>query len=227
MPNRKVLREAAKHRRRKSKFARRVYRQHRQDVPYLILQLAGPTQAAHDQAFDLLGEMGDTIVSELLEALQDPTLEPDAADEVVSLLGVAGDQRAGPTLWAFFQANRDDPERASTAAMSLASLGDTRVLPYVREDLEAADEESVANAVSSLIFLGELEDVDRLRATHLRHLTNHEIRTGVANAILTILGETDRATLNRTLDEIQTNPSCRALWTDIWHILDTEFGQKP
>jgi len=96
MPNRKVLREAEKHRRRRRK------RQHRQDVPYLIRQLAGPTQAAYDRAFDLLGKMGDTIVSELLEALQDPTLEPVAADEVVSLLGVAGDQRARPALWAFF-----------------------------------------------------------------------------------------------------------------------------
>ena len=100
------------------------------------------------------------------------------------------------------------------------------MLPHVRENLEAADEESVASAVASLVFLGELEDVDRLRATHLRHPTNHEIRAGVAHAILAILEETDRATLNRTLDEIQAKPSCRALWSDIWHILDTEFGKN-
>ena len=226
MPNRKVLREAAKHRRRRRKSARRAYRQHRQDVPHLIQQLAGPTQAVHDRAFDLLSEMGDTVVPELLEALQDPRLEPVAADEVISLLGATGDERARPALWACFQANRDDPEQASTAALTLAMLGDTRVLPYVREALEAADEEVVANAVTSMITLGELEDVARLQATHLQHLTNAEIRMEVVSAILAILGETDRATLNRTLDEIQTSSVYRALWTDIWSILDTDFGQN-
>jgi HEAT repeat protein len=172
----------------KRRSAQRLYQRYEHQVPTLIRQL-GTNQAAHDRAFGLLSKMGETIVTELLEALADPTLDPIAADEVVSLLGAAGDQRARAALWAFFEANRDDPERASTAALSLSGLGDERVLPYVRTSLQARDEELVSSAVASMISLGEMEDVDRLRLVHLRFLANREIRVGVASAILTILSE--------------------------------------
>jgi HEAT repeat protein len=143
---------------------------------------------------------------------------------VVSLLGAAGDQRAQTALWAFFEANRDDPERASTAALSLSGLGDERVLPYARQSLQASDEELVSNAVASLISLGELEDVDRLRLVHLRFLANREIRVGVASAILTILGEADEATMRRKMDEIEAGPMDAELWDDIWSILRQQLG---
>jgi HEAT repeat protein len=223
MPNSNVLQEAARLRRRKRRSAERLYRRYQQQVPALIRQF-GTTQAVHDRTFDLLNKMGDTIVAELLEALTDPVLDPIAADEVVSLLGAAGDQRARAALWAFFEANRDDPERASTAALSLSGLGDERVLPYVRQSLQARDEELVSNAVASLISLGELEDVDRLRLVHLRFLANYEIRVGVASAILTILGETDEETMRRKLDEIEASPVDAGLWDDIWSILEQQSG---
>jgi len=224
MPNRKVLREAATRRRRKRKSAERVYWRYRSQVPAMIRHLGGPTQADHDRAFRLLSQMGGAIVSELLDALADPSLDPIAADEVVSLLGAAGDPRSQPALWDFFQAHHDDPERASTAALSLAGLGDVRVLPFVRESLRWRDEELVADAVASLIILGELEDIDRLRVTYLRHLSNSEIRMGIASAIFAILAETDEETGTRTLDEIEASPVDSALWGDIWLILDRQFG---
>ena len=223
MPNDRVLQEAARLRRRKRRSAQRLYRRYQQQVPALIRQL-GTTQTAHDRSFDLLSRMSDTIVTELLEALADPTLDSIAADEVVSLLGAAGDQRARAALWAFFEANRDDPERASTAALSLSGLGDERVLPYVRQSLQARDEELVSNAVASLISLGELEDVDRLRLVHLRFLGNREICVGTASAILTILGETDEATMRQKMDEIKASPVDAGLWDDIWSILEQQFG---
>ena len=151
MPNQKVLQEAAEMRRRKRRSAERVYRRHQQEVSTVSRQLGGTPsppgqseQATHDRAWDLLSKMGETAAAELLEALADPTLDPIAADEVVSLLGATGDQRARPALWAFFEANRHDSERASTAALSLSMLGDERVLPYVRQALQAKDEELVA-----------------------------------------------------------------------------------
>ena len=103
MPNQKVLQEAAEMRRRKRRSAERVYRRHQQEVSTLIRQLGGTParpgqseQATHDRALDLLSKMGETAAAELLEALADPTLDPIAADEVVSLLGATGDQRARP-----------------------------------------------------------------------------------------------------------------------------------
>jgi len=162
----------------------------------LVRQLAGPTQAEHDQAFDLLRQMGDTVVSELLAALADPTLDEIAADGVVSLLGMTGDDRAREPLWEFFQAHQDDLECASTAALSLAYLADERVLPFVRQALDADDEEIVSNAVVSLFVIGTMEDIPRLRDLHRGHLTNQEIRSAIANAVLTILGETGQRTFN-------------------------------
>ena len=226
MLNFKILKIGAERRREMRPTSERLYRQHRDQVPRLIRQLAGPTQAEHDQAFDLLSQMGEMVASELLDALADPTLDDIAADEVVSLLGVTGDERAREPLWNFFQAHQDDLERASTAALSLSGLGDDRVLPFLRQTLYADDEEFVANAVAAMITVGTMEDIPRLREIHRQHLTNWEIRYGIANAILTIVGETDQRTLNRTLDDIQARFADRRLWDDIWAILEHDFGTK-
>jgi len=224
MPNRKVMKAAAEHRCQTRPQAERAYHEHGARAHELIRQLAGPTQADHDLAFDQLVRMGEFVASELLDALADPTLDPTAADQVVSLLGGTGDERAREPVWQFLQANRGDPERVSTAALSLASLGDDRALPHLREGLDADDEEPVANGVAGMIMLGQLEDVPRLRQVHHRHRANREIRFGVANAVLTILGETDQRTFNRMLDEIRTSFADRDLWADIWDILESEFG---
>jgi hypothetical protein len=225
MPNLKILKVNADRRREMRPAAERLYRQHRDQVPGLIRQLAGPAQAEHDQAFELLSQMGEMIASELLDALADPTLDDVAADEVVSLLGLTGDDRAREPLWEFFQA-QDDLERASSAALSLSGLGDDRVLPFLRRTLDSADEELVSNAVAAMITVGTTEDIPQLREVHRRHPANWEIRFGIANVILTILSETDQATLNRTLDDIQARFADRHLWDDIWAILDSEFGEK-
>jgi HEAT repeat protein len=226
MPNLKVMKAAAERRRQMRPKAERLYRQYRDQVPRLIRQLAGPTQAEHDQAFELLSQMGEMVASELLDALADPTLDDIAADEVVSLLGMTGDERAREPLWNFFQAHQDDLERASTAALSLSGLGDDRVLPFLRQTLDADDEEIVSNAVAAMIAVGTMEDIPHLREVHRKHLTNWEIRFGIANAILTIVGETDQRTFNRTLDDIQASFADRYLWDDIWAILEREFGAK-
>jgi len=135
-------------------------------------------------------------------------------------------------VWQFLQANLDDPERVSTATLSLAGLGDDRALSYLRRGLDAEDEELVANAVAGMIMLGQPgmimlgqpEDIPHLRQVHRRHRANREIRFGIANAVLTILGETDQRTFNRTLDEIRTSFADRDLWADIWAILESQFG---
>ena len=226
MPNLKIMEAAAERRRQMRPEAERLYRQYRDQVPRLICQLAGPTQAEHDRAFDLLSQMGEMVASELLDALADPTLDDIAADEVVSLLGVTGDERAREPLWEFFQAHQGDLERASAAALSLGTLGDDRVLPFLRQTLGADDEELISNAIAAMVNVGTMEDVPQLRRIHRQHLTNWEIRYGIANAILTIVGETDQHTFNRTLDGIQASFADRYLWDDIWTILDHEFGTK-
>lgn len=224
MPNRKVMDAAAERRRKLRPQAERVYRKYGDRVHELIRQLAGPTQEDHDRAFDRLLRMGEFIAPALLEALADPALDPFVADEIVSLLGGTGDERAREPVWQYLQTYRDDPERVSTAALSLAGLGDERALPYLREGLDSQDEEVVANAVAALIMLGEMEDIPRLREIHRRHRANREIRMAIASAVLTIVGETDQRTFNRTLDEIRTSFADRALWGDIWTILESEFG---
>lgn len=226
MPNRKLLEAAAERRRRMRPQAERVYQKYGARTHELIRQLAGPTQEDHDRAFDWLSRMGEFITPVLIEALADPMLDPFVADEVVSLLGSTGDERAREPVWQYLQTYHDDPERVSTAALSLASLGDERALPYLREGLNSRDEEVVANAVAALIMLGETEDIPRLREVHRRHRANREIRSGIASAVLTILGETNQRTFNRMLDEIRTSFADRALWEDIWEILEGEFGSK-
>jgi HEAT repeat protein len=219
------MKAAAERRQQMRPTAERLYHQYRDQVPLLIRQLAGPSQAEHDQAFELLSQMSQMIVSELLDALGDLRLDVIAADEVVSLLSLAGDERACEPLWQFFQA-QDDLGRASTAALSLSGLGDERVLPFLRRTLDADDEELVSNAVAAMITVGMMEDIPRLREIHRKHLTNWEVRFGIANVILTILGETDQRTFNRTLDDIQASFADRRLWDDIWAILEREFGSK-
>ena len=224
MPNRKVMEAAAENRSKMRPQAKRAYRKYGARVHELIRQLAGPTQADHDLAFDRLARMGEFVASELLQALADPTLDPTATDEIVSLLGGTGDERAREPVWQFLQANQGDPERVSTAALSLAGMGDDRALPYLREGLDSDDEELVANGVAGMIMLGQLEDIPRLRQVHRRHRANREIRFGVANTVLTILGEINQRTFSRTLDEIRTSFADRDLWADIWAILESEFG---
>ena len=226
MANRKVMEAAAERRRKMRPQAERAYRKYGARARQLIRQMGGPTQADHDRAFDRLIRMGELITSELLEALADPTLDPFATDEVVSLLGGTGDERAREPVWQFLQANLDDPERVSTAALSLAGLGvgDDRAQPYLREGLDAGDEEIVSNAVASMIMMGQMEDIPHLRQVHRRHRANREIRFGVANATLTILGQADRRTFNRTMNDIQASFADRDLWADLWAILESQFG---
>ncbi|MCX7681379.1 MAG: HEAT repeat domain-containing protein [Anaerolineae bacterium] len=226
MPNRKVMESAAEMRRARRPQAERTYRKYGAQARELIRQLGSHSQEAHDRAYDLLRRMGDFIVDELLEALHDLSLSPVAIDEVVSLLGATGDERAREPIWQFLQSNLDNPERVSTAALSLAGLGDDRALPFLRAGLESQDEEQVANGVAGLIMVGRLEDIPRLRQVHRAHRANREICFGVANAILTILGETNERTFNRTLDEIRTSFADRHLWADIWAILESEFGSS-
>jgi hypothetical protein len=224
MPNPKVMEAAAERRRKMRPQAERAYRKYGARARQLIRQMGGPTQADHDRAFDRLVRMGEFITSELLEALADPTLDPIATDEVVSLLGGTGDERAREPVWQFLQANLDDPERASTAALSLSGLGDDRALPYLREEMDADDEEIVSNAVASMIMMGRMEDIPHLRQVHRRHRANREIRFGIANAILTILSQADQYTFSRTMDDIQASFADRDLWADLWAILESQFG---
>lgn len=226
MPNQKMMEASAKRRLKMRPQAKRAYRRYGAQTHNLIRQLSSHTQIEHDQAFNRLARMGEFIVDDLLAALADPTLNPIAADEVVSLLGTTGDERAREPVWQFLQANQDDPERVSTAAMCLAGLGDDRSLPYLRKGLEANDEEQVANSTAAMIMVGQIEDLPHLRHVHRRHRANREIRLGVANAVLTIVGEADQRTFNRTLDEIQSSFADRDLWADIWAILENEFGGK-
>jgi HEAT repeat protein len=224
MPNRKVLDAAEASRRRGRHLALREYHRYQKEVPTLIRQLGGPTQAAHDRAFRLLSKMIGVATDELLAALADPTLDPDAADEAVSLLGRAGDARAVEPIWAFFQANQRDPERTSTAALSLSFLGDERVLPYLRESLKTGDNERVANAATAMIAVGQMRDIPLLRTVHRQFKADTEIRVAVANAILSILGETDKATLQREMDDIQSSLADSDLWSDIWALMEQSFG---
>jgi hypothetical protein len=226
MPNRKVMESAAEMRRARRPQAERAYRKYGAQTRELISQLGTSSQEIHDRAFDILRRMGEFIVDELLQALNDPTLTLDALEEVVSLLGATGDKRACEPVWRFLQEHLDDPECVSTAALSLAGLGDDRALPFLRAGLESKDEELVANGVAGLIMVGLPEDIPRLRQVHRAHRANREICFGVANAILTILGETNERTFNRTLDEIRTSFADRHLWADIWAILENEFGSS-
>ncbi len=224
MPNRRVLKAAADRRRKSRRLAMREYHRYQEEIPDLIHQLAGPTQAAHDRAFRLLAKMADAITDDLLAALADPGLDPIATDEVISLLSGTGDVRAIEPIWSYFCTHGDDPDRASTAALSLAGLGDERVLPYLRDALENGDRESVANASAGMITVGGLEDISLLRIIHRQFKADLEIRRAVTNAILTILGEANSETMERELDNIENSIADGDLWDDIWAELERAFG---
>jgi len=204
--------------------ARHVYREHADQIPDLIRQLAGPTKEERARALDLLSKMGRLVVPQLLAALQDSTLDPHAVDEVVALLGAFGDDRAKEPLWQFLQSSFDNPRRLSNAAVSLAGLGDNRALPFLRCGLDAENTDLVADALLGMMTVGQLEDIEHLCQVHRRHISNLEIRYAVAHAILMILGETDEVTIGFILETIRLSSMDRPLWIDIWTIMQGEVG---
>ena len=224
MSNQRIMQAAAKRRHAMRPEAKRLYKQHRDQIPALIHQLMSLTQAKYDRAYELLNKMGQMIVPQLIDALNDPELDEFALSDVVAILGLTADERVREPLWEFFQAHQDDLDLASTTALSLSGLGDERVLSFMRRMFDSDDEELVANAVASMISLGTMEDIPRLRNLHRQHVANDEIRLGIASAVLTIVGETDERTFNRTLDGIHGSFADRYLWDDIWAILEEQFG---
>jgi hypothetical protein len=75
-----------------------------------------------------------------------------------------------------------------------------------------------------MIALGQMEDIPSLRTVHRQFKADTEIRLGVANALLSILGETDQATMEQELDDIRDNIADHDLWDDIWALLEQSFG---
>jgi hypothetical protein len=100
-------------------------------------------------------------------------------------------------------------------ALSLAHLGDARVLSFLREQLDCGDPQQVFNAVSALRFLGELEDINRLRAIHRSTFGSggftRKIRNAAVSAILAILDEDGGHSADRILDQIRGSFADRAL----------------
>jgi hypothetical protein len=72
--------------------------------------------------------------------------------------------------------------------------------------------------------VGQMRDIPLLRTVHRQFKADTEIRVAVANAILSILGETDAATLQRELDDIQSSLADGDLWSDIWALMEQSFG---
>jgi HEAT repeat protein len=219
MPNAKVLQAAAQRRFARTSLAERVYKGYADQVPELIQQLTGPSKFDHNRAYNLIFQMNLLIVPELVEALHDPSLPEKVVDDVIALLGTTGDERVRTPLWEFFEANKDRPERASRAVRSLACLGDERVLPYARANLENGCSEQVLDLVFALVYLGKLEDIPRLRAIHRKFLGSEktclEIRRGAASAILAILGEDSSHMNNRVMEQIRNSFADNILWKDI------------
>jgi hypothetical protein len=219
MPNIKILQAAAERRQARFAHAQRVYDSYAEHVPDIIRDLNGPSQADHQRAIRLLTQMSFLIVPQLIQALQDPTLVEEAVDEVVHLLGEAGDRSASGWLWEHLQRVQTDPRRSTLTALSLARLGDDRVLPVVKKGLDYDSPECILNALAALRCVGQIEDVTRLRAIH-RASSNYgdrsrEVRKGALNAILAILDEVGGHTSDRVLEGIRSNFADRALWKDI------------
>jgi len=90
MPDLKILKVNAERRREMRPAAERLYRRYRDQVPRLIRQLAGPTRAEHDRAFELLAQM---------RQLAGPTrAEHDRAFELLAQMGEADQRTFNRTL---------------------------------------------------------------------------------------------------------------------------------
>jgi hypothetical protein len=178
VPNHKVMDAAAERRRRgHHRAVRDAYaRRHKAEVSALIRQLGGPTRAPHDRAFRLLADMADAVTEELLEALADPTLDPIASDEVVSLLGTTGDDRVLPYLRESLRTG--DPDSVSNAAAAMIMLGQLEDIPLLRvvHRQFKADTEiraGIANAILAILaetdettLEQELDDIQGNLADH-------------------------------------------------------------
>lgn len=224
MPNRKIIHAFNQRRRANRLQARRVHRRYGTRVPELIARLGSHSQRTHDKAFELLFQMCPLIVDDLIGAFTATDTQPFVQDELASLLGMSGDERARKPLWRHMQRVLDNPVRASLATMNLSSLGDDRVLPLARKWLSHSDPDVVSNAVTTLVAVGQMNDIESLRSVHRRWKDNSEIRIGVANAILAIVGEADRSTVEDTLDDIRENFRDRVLWEDIWGLMEQSFS---
>ncbi len=219
MTNSRAIRAAEERHLARVPHARRVYQSYAEDVPELIYQLNSSSPAEHKRAYKLLKQMDFLIVPELLAALTDPELNDTALDEIIAILGDAGYKHSIEPLWEYFQRHQRNPLQASCAALSLAQLGDMRILSYARQYLENSSPEIIDRGVSCLYFLGELEDVSRLRSVYRRSLDYGEysrhIRHGAVKAILAILDEVDSPSAERVKDQIRNSYADRALWRDI------------
>lgn len=219
MPNSKVLKAAEERRQARISHAQRVYKSYAGQVKSLIHQLAGPSQADHDRAFRLLTGMSSLIVPQLIEALNDPALNQTAVDEVVKLLGDTGDERARQAVREYFFKVQGDPECSCEAMLSLAKLGDPEILSLVRQQLNADHPEKIFRAITALKYLGELEDVSRLRAIHRTSAVYGDyarnIRKEVVDSILAILDEAGSHMAARSLDQIRSSFADQALWKEI------------
>jgi HEAT repeat protein len=219
MANTKVLLAADERRQARVSHAKRVHGSYAGQVEFLIHQLAGPSQADRDRAGRLLTQMSCLIVPQLIEALNDPGLDDHAIDEIAAFLGDTGDESARQPLWDYYKTVKDDPDRSRLAILSLAKLGDPEILSFVRQELDTDHPEKVSSAITALKYLGELEDVSRLRAIHRTCLVFGEsargIRKEVVNAILAILDEAGEHTAARTMDQIRSSFADQALWKEI------------
>ena len=83
MPNTKVLKAAKERRNSRAAHAKRVYDGYADQVNLLTHTLNGSSQADQVRAKRLLAQMSFLIVPELLDALQDTSLEPHTIDQVV------------------------------------------------------------------------------------------------------------------------------------------------
>lgn len=219
MPNVKVLQAVQERHQAREAHAQRVYTGYADQVPKLIHALAGVSQADHRRALRVLTQMSFLIVPQLIDALANPALDAQAQDEVVAVLGLAGDRSACEAILRHFDAVRGNPQRASLVALSLARLGEPCILPFLRAELDSDQFERVLNAVSALRSLGELEDITRLRAVHRTSSRfdegAREIRKAVVSAILAILDEVGGHSAERFLDQIRNSFADRALWKEI------------
>jgi hypothetical protein len=219
MPNSKVLQAAEERRQARISHAQRVYKSYSGQVNTLIHQLAGASPADHDRAFRLLIGMSSMIIPQLIEALHDPALDDSAVDEVVSLLGDTGDENARKAVKEHFIKVQGDPDRACAAMLSLAKLGDSEILSVVRQQLDSDHPEKICDAITALKYLGELEDISRLRAIHRTSVAfgdyTRSIRKGAVDAILAILDEAGAHTAARFLDQIRSSFADQALWKEL------------